>query len=417
MSYLEKAFTLALHPKARQSTALYFSLLLGMVISMAVSVINTRLLGPTAFGDYKFIQNLFLFVATCITPGIFYTGGRLLAFRKTKSEKESLFGVLLLIVGFLYILLVIGFWIFSFYQKYIFGNNLGWLIRLLLPFLFAYPLQACLQEVFKGDNKIYSLACLRIAPGLLYLISALVIIAISTLSLKVALLLNLSCLAISTILLSCFYGIRIRGLTQKARMLYYENKKFGFKLYIGVIAGVATTQMGGIIIAYYLGNLEVGFFSLGLTITMPLTMISTSIATTFFKSFVSYEMIPSKVMGITLILAFLNLIGFFILIKPVVLFLYGNDYLAIVPICNILAVASSIQGIGGFINTFLCARGFAELSRNASIVKGIATCIGFVLLIFYFGITGAAVSLVISNIGYLGILILYYTKLNKRQFA
>lgn len=51
--------TLLKNKNAKQILALYTSMAFGLILGLAVSIINTRLLGPQHYGDLKFLQNLF----------------------------------------------------------------------------------------------------------------------------------------------------------------------------------------------------------------------------------------------------------------------------------------------------------------------------------------------------------------------
>jgi len=76
--------------KTKQIASLYTSMVLGSIIGIGISVINTRLLGPKQYGDLKFLQNLFSFVLTFLTLGLFVSGTRLVAQKKKREYKKSI---------------------------------------------------------------------------------------------------------------------------------------------------------------------------------------------------------------------------------------------------------------------------------------------------------------------------------------
>ena len=55
--------------KAKQVSALYGSMVFGILIGIGVSVVNTRLLGPQQYGDLKFLQNLYAKLHPRHVPG------------------------------------------------------------------------------------------------------------------------------------------------------------------------------------------------------------------------------------------------------------------------------------------------------------------------------------------------------------
>ena len=85
---------------------------LGLVVGIAVSVLNTRFLGPEQFGDFKFLQTLFLFSVTFITFGAFNSGSRIIAQKKYEHIRQELVGSLLglaAIFSLIFSVLIFGF--------------------------------------------------------------------------------------------------------------------------------------------------------------------------------------------------------------------------------------------------------------------------------------------------------------------
>jgi O-antigen/teichoic acid export membrane protein len=166
--------------------------------------------------------------------------------------------------------------------------------------------------------------------------------------------------------------------------------------------------LGGISIAYFIDNTNVGYFSLAVTATLPLTMIPSTVGTTFFKEFANLSEIPSKVITLTLILSVLALAGFMLLIRPLVILIYTREYLAVVPLTYYLAIGSTLQGYGDFYNRFISAHGRGNDLRNASFVIGIFNIVGYTVVVYFWGITGAAITKVMAGVVYLGMMYLSY---------
>ena len=59
--------------RVKQTLVLYLSLVVSLALGIAVSVINTRLLGADAFGEFKFLQTIWTLGVTCVTFGLFAT--------------------------------------------------------------------------------------------------------------------------------------------------------------------------------------------------------------------------------------------------------------------------------------------------------------------------------------------------------
>lgn len=83
----------------KQIIQLYSSTLLGVVLGIFVSVLNTRNLGPSSYGDVRYVTNLFNFISSFLLFGYFVSGSRLLAISKSKLNSQSIRGIMVVILG------------------------------------------------------------------------------------------------------------------------------------------------------------------------------------------------------------------------------------------------------------------------------------------------------------------------------
>ena len=390
-------------------------MLFGIFIGVGVSIINTRLLGPQQYGDLKFLQNLFSFFVTPMTLGIFVSGARLLAQRQNETQKQQLIGSLLLLATILSLLLIICMFIFSYYQENIFGNRLGHLIRVLCPLLFVVPFKLCLENIMKGDNKIYELSTFRILPMIIYLGAAITFNFFVPLSLASALSINLIAAALVTVSFSFIIKPRFNNIGKTLRTVWEEIKSYGFHVYIGILFNVATVSLGALVISFIVGNINLGYFSLAKIISDPLRMIPVSIGTTFFKDFANSDRLPPRVTFLTICVSIFALFIFILLIKDVVLLLYSQDYIKSVSLCYFVSCGAVLQGIGGYFNNFVCAHGGGKFARNAAIAQGTSNIIAFSAFVYLFGVMGAAIATLLSGAIYLCAIFYYYRRLSKQQ--
>src|SRR3972149_2672800 len=111
--------------RIKQVGTLYGSLVVSMGVGIAVTVFNTRVLGPHSYGDMKFLQTLFAIFTTVLMPGYFVSGSRLLARREHRDKESRLIGTLLVLAGILSVILILVLVMFSFVEGAIFDNQLG----------------------------------------------------------------------------------------------------------------------------------------------------------------------------------------------------------------------------------------------------------------------------------------------------
>jgi O-antigen/teichoic acid export membrane protein len=399
--------------KTKQIGSLYTSMVLGIIIGIIVSVINTRLLGPKQYGDLKFLENLFSFVVTFLTLGVFVSGSRLLALEKNEAIKHQLIGNLLILSSAVSVALIIGLFVFSFFEERIFHNELGRIIRIFSPLLFVFPFQLCLQSIMQGDNRIYELSAFQIGPRILYIIGAISFNYFVHLSLTSAL--GIQLIALATIILVMIIRLQPKFINIKKNLsiIWQENKTYGFQVYIGTIAGVASGQLGGLSIGYFIDNTNVGFFSLALTIAMPLTMIPNAVGTTFFKDFANRDSIPKKATAVTTVLSICALIFFLLIIKKVILLLYSSEYSAVVPLAYLVSVGCIFHGFGDYINRFIGAHGKGKQLRNGAFAVGVSNILGYIILVYFFGVKGAAITKIISGFIYWAMMYHFYKNFKK----
>ena len=149
--------------KVQQTGVLYVSLLASLVLGIASSVITTRLLGPQAFGDFKFVQTIWSVCMMSFTFGLFTTGGILLAAKDSQEAERSLFGGLLVMACGISMLFVLFMALVSIPVSRIYGQAVGNTILLYAPLVFVFPLQVLLQEALRGTNNIVSLGAAQYA--------------------------------------------------------------------------------------------------------------------------------------------------------------------------------------------------------------------------------------------------------------
>jgi O-antigen/teichoic acid export membrane protein len=189
-----------------------------------------------------------------------------------------------------------------------------------------------------------------------------------------------------------------------------ENKAYGFPLFTGSLAGLASAQLGGIAISYFVDNANVGFFSPAITATMPLTLIPSTVGNTFFKEFANTKRIPSKVTYVTIALSMMAFVLFIIFIKQLVILLYSETYLPVVPLAYGCAVGSFLQGFGDYYNRFLMAHGRGRELRNSSILIGITNILGYFLLVFWLGTFGGVLTKILSGVLYIVMMLIAYNR-------
>jgi O-antigen/teichoic acid export membrane protein len=268
--------------------------------------------------------------------------------------------------------------------------------------------------LLQGSNRIYALSWLRIGPKIVYLALVTVVYLTLRLDTKYALLCHLISIAIVVISIVFLSKPKITSRIIVYRSLIEENKVYGFPVYLGSITGVASSYLAGITIGYFIDNINVGFYSLAITASMPLAMLPSSLGITFFKDFVTWQKIPLKVILLTFLVGGAMLTLFLFFIGDIVHFLYTEEFSPVIQLTYFTAIGSFFHGIGDFFNKFISAKGKGKLVMNSNLILGTFNLIGFTLFIYFWNIWGAVITKLLAGLIYMGIMIYYYLSYQKK---
>lgn len=391
-------------------------MIIGILLGVVVSVFNTRILGAETFGDFKFIQSVYSFFTIIISFGYVVTASKLLAEKKNEPIRKELVGasvIITVILGLIFILTIV---IFAFFQKSFFATDLSKTFLFLSPLFFLVPFTQSFENILQGENRIYELSIFRILPQIIYIGAIAVLYKYGFISLDTVVTIQLLSFGIASLAMIYFLKPKYSNLKSTYDLIIKENKQYGFQVYLGSIIGVASTQFGPIAISFFSdSNIDVGFYSLALTITMPLALIPTVVGTSMFKEFANRAEIPAKATKATILISLGSLLGFLFIVKPVIIILYSEEFLKAVKLAYIVAVGQIFHGFGNYYNRFLGSKGQGVFLRNGAIYVGVANILGFVLIVPFFGAEGAAYTKLTSGVVFIVSMLYYYKKFRMKK--
>lgn len=398
-----------LSKQKKQVIILYVSTMIGTLLGVLSSIVNTRYLDPLDYGNVRYVQNIINFIASILLFGYFLSGSRLLALSDDIKRSAEIRGCMILILGVALIFLMLATGINYFFQTKQYGVADLFLISLPVcaqPLLLNY-----LNTTAQGDNHIGRLALTRCLPPLLYIPIAYLIFTHYGASASLMILLQWGSAVI--IYISIIFSTKpsFNNLHKIFHELNQENKTYGFHLYTGSLVMVTSGYLAGIFLGIFNeDNINVGFYTLAMTITGPLQMLPAIIGTTYFKKFATQSCIPSQVLKATMLLSVGSCVLFILIIYPLVKFLYSESYAVVGIYAAWLAVGFSLHGIGDMFNRYLGSHGQGKSIRNSSFACGSFKIFGFCVLVMVWDIVGALVTVIISNMIYFVCMIIYYIK-------
>lgn len=394
----------------KQVIVLYGSSLIGLVVGVLVSILNTRNLAPAEYGDVRYVNNIISFFSGLLLFGYFISGSRLLALSKSEQETREIKGILVTILGITNVFLMVIVIICGLVHQFYLVKEFYYLFYLTIPVCGGVTLLLnYVNTTAQGDNSIYTIACARLLPSLSYLIIAAIIFLNFGATRELMLLLHNSIFFVVLAIIIYLNKPSFKNLKQNFKKLNEENKKYGLQVYYGSLANISVAYLAGMTLGIFnKDNTNVAFYSLALTISLPVQMLPQIIGTTYFKQFASQSIIPSKVLRYSILLAIITLIGYIILIYPIVNILYDKSYSLVAFYASFLAVGFSFHGFGDIFNRFLGAHGKGSSIRNAAFVSGGIQIIGFTLGVYLWNINGAIITRIISSITYFSVMLFYY---------
>lgn len=382
---------------------------------MGVSVLNTRALPPMEYGDVRYVNNIISFFAGLLLVGYFVSGSRLLAIAKTRQETAQIKGGIIFILAVVAIVLIILTTICGVIHQFVLHKDYAHLFYSALPVCISPLLLNFINTTSQGDNSIGMIALARVLPSLFYIVIAWFIYHYWGATPQRMLWLHNGVAMLVLGILIWTNHPSFKNLKNSLRILHSENKRYGLHVYYGSLANISIPYIAGVTLGLFAtNNANVAFYTLALTITAPLAMAPSVIGTTFFKQFAGQSRISPKVIRLTVGTSIISIVGFDIIIFPLVNFLYDSSYQSVAIYACFLAIASTAQGLGDVFNRFLGAHGQGRQLRNGAWLSGAVAIVGYTIGVYFFDIYGAILTRILSAVVYCTSMVLYYNSFTKR---
>jgi O-antigen/teichoic acid export membrane protein len=360
-------------------------------------LLTTKLLGAESYGSYKFLQNVFYFLGGALAFGVPATVGYKLTQINDDVQRRELFGASLVLFGgiaFVFTLLIFGY---SYFFGVSTGEDLGRITRVLILLIFFTPFQLYFENAYQGDNAVWRLFVLRVVPPVLFL--SVLALQMKQGTLPLLNVLGFQLLFTAAVYLFCIVSSRARfsRFGEGIGNLLKVNRGYGVPIYIGYLTAVSSQSLIAIIIGYLIDVRSLGFFSLAITVSMPLVLIPNAVATAFYRDFASYDTIPARLSRGTYLISFATLAVFLACLPFLITRLYPQEFSPVISFALPIAAGTIIHGLGDFYNKYLSARGHGTVLRNNAIAVGILNIATFFILTPFIGIWGAVISKVITD--------------------
>ena len=403
----------------RQSVTLMLWNFMSLPLTFVTNIVITRYMGATSYGDYLYVQRVFDFVYIILGFGVLQSINRAVLLAKDKGEQEmrEYYGSGYLCLLVIYAIICISLYAFTFISPNIREKGLVDIMLCVIPFSLVHYTATYFEQVLPASNKIKELIIQRYYPRIgLFILSLALYLVVKKVDLGVSPIVVVWSLFWGTQIIVYLYLFkRIRpsfaNIKSKVRDIISIDKQFGIQVYFGNLFSTAFTALMPIFLSYFgEDNAGVGFYSLSLMLSQPLSFIPVVVATSHYQKFADYKSIPRKLMVMTFLISGAALLILWVLVTPFVKFFYTPEFSPVIYLTFISSVGTLLYGISDFFFCFLMAQGKGKPLRNSSFIVGFTTLIMSVLLIPWIHETGAAITHVAAGVIYFFVIVYYYRK-------
>jgi len=391
---------------------------LQLILTICISIIIARVLGPEGKGIYSLVLLLPTFLITFTSLGIgpasvYFIG------KKKYTPQEVLGANIIYSILISIFAISIGLIVIFFFGEKIFpkvGSEYLLLSLILIPFnlflTFILDILLGLQEIKK-----YNFITL-IQYSVLLLLIAIFLLGFHF-GIKAAVIADILSIFIACIILFLLAIKETKGIVFKLNKSYFKDfSSYGAKIYIGNIFGLLHYRVDMFLLNIFLNPVAVGIYSVAVGISEKIWLISQSAGIVIFPR-VSSETNKKRLKDFTplvcrniLFITFLIALILFFLSRWIILILYSERFLeAVTPFQVLLIGAISLSG-ARIISNDLAGRGKPLLSTYTGIFSVIFNIILNIIWIPKFGIMGAAWASAISYTSAFLFVTIVYSKIS-----
>lgn len=394
-------------------TITFLSNLLLFFLSIINTTVLSRVLGPEGKGVVD-VANNFLSFATLIL-GMGFAASNVFFLGKKKDALNEIIGNNIL-VAFASVIVLVPFYFLE--QHYHFKFLQGVTNLQMLAVLITIPLvnfKSAMINVLLGLQDIIEYNRINVLDKILSLAFLIIflLIAVNPTAAIVSIL-------VGTVVI-CVLQVYILILKRKQaprleRGLMKDMFRYGLKAQFGNIVQRLNYRLDVFIVNYYLPLDQVGIYGIAVALGETLWGVSGSIATMVFpiasastdkKEMSTFTNQITRV-SLTLIAGFSVILAF--LSKPLILLVFGRDFVTATSALLWLLPGISIFSVSNILASYLAGVGLVEKNIYSSIVSGIVTVVLDIYLIPRIGINGASIATSFSYIIFTIMTIIFYVR-------
>jgi O-antigen/teichoic acid export membrane protein len=396
----------------KHSTKILFAATIAALgFSFFGSVLNSRLLGATLFGDWKYLQSFVILVSYLVNFGLYSSGGRLIAATEDKTKIRTYKGYLLYFALSGLAIIILSLVVSGLFFPKLLNQTLFDVALVMMPMFIILPLGFYFEAVYQGEKKLLSLAIFRFVPPFLYVVLLYSFQSYSEGNIFYnALLFYGSSFIVCLLLLWNDKPIFKTG-TGEWLDLKLQHKTFGIQLYWGGLWGVGVIYLLPLLVGFFnIDNKDVGHYTLALSFIMPLTILPSIVGTANFKKYITLPTIPKQNFKKVIIACLAMQVVLLLVIDFVIDFFLKPEFKEVSTLIKIGSFGAILHGFADFVNKFLLAKGESKYMKKVSIAVGLVQIVSSLVLIKLYSATGGIIAKSLGSLVFFLALYIYYYK-------
>lgn len=388
--------TLAASRLGRQSMHYFLAQLANAALGIVVYGLLARLLSVEDFGRYSFVISIVLFASAFFDFGAASSGMRLAAVTEDAGRQRAnaglLFGVALLL-GLLFAVALAGL---SFGVAPLYGSEAGRLLLLTAPLMVFYPLQEMVISFAQGSNRMSLLSLQQVLPRVLLIAALVALPALVAMSTMRALAVTFLGIAVSALAIAAVNRPLFRNWPAVLPAFRGELREFGRQVYVGRMVDGLTAGADRLLIAWFSGMAPLAMYSVAVTMTMPIGMMSRAMSGSAYRSFAGSDRIPRTLLAANAVWCIGGSVALLIACEYLIPLFFTASYERSLAVLPYLAAGGALAGLNMPFHAFLAARRQGRAIRVMSVTTSTVNVVANIALVPLFSVVGAGIAMICS---------------------
>lgn len=395
-------------------------LVIAQIVAMGITfLLNSFLatnLGSEDYGKFSLVLSVVGVLSIIFNFGYFASIGVLVGEEKKEEKQKELLGGIICVLVLIGVLTVLSIQIFGRFLDGILDSDIGFIFYSLWFVIAFYPARELITQFAKGLGNSWLIGFSRVFVPMVFALITALLFFFNELNLLTISFAQFSSIILLFFIFLIWFKPKFKNLVNNLKLIHKKNLFYGRKIYVGSVAANTWPELIVFLIPIYGTLSDVAFYKISLMLISPLALIGQNLSLFLFRGFVGEGFIDKRfVFGYSFIAIFTGLI-FVLISKYVVDLIFGREYHDVIFISQVMIVGAVINSIYQVPDSYMNANSNGSEVLKSSIVMGVTAVVFSGVLIPLYGLVGAALVYVLSNLSYAVAISYFYQKVTAKRF-